>query len=413
MPMFISAFRFAFRSIASLAAMSRRLLLMLGACVALTGPSATDASGSSGGAVAFAEQPTGLAACDGVSSLAVGGVDAKLARGFNLPNWDPDYSGYKPDDSLLKQLNRLGFTHIRLPVNGERFMARFASRDQTATYMSALDAEVSRLSNMGYAVSVDMHPSGRFQHIHAAAPKEALSLLMEAWDLIAEAGEKWPKSEVYFELLNEPAADASIWWQQAQTLVTHLNDIATGRRLIVGPAIFQRVEVLAGSEPLKGEGLVYAVHYYDPMAFTHQAMTWMPGSSLAIISQMPFPGDASSPAVLKQAEKLKAAGMDDAAERIIASYKDGWNADRIATALAMVGDWSRRHQKPVIVNEFGTLTFDVDPHDRVNWLRAVRAGAEESCLGWTHWDFSDGFQMVNPETTLPDPLVLDALLPDL
>ena len=125
--MFISDFRFAFRSIASLAAMSRRLLLMLGACVALTGPSAADASGSSGEVVAFAEPPAGLAACDGVSSLAVGGVDAKLARGFNLPNWDPDYSGYKPDDSLLKQLNMLGFTHIRLPVNGERFMARFAS----------------------------------------------------------------------------------------------------------------------------------------------------------------------------------------------------------------------------------------------------------------------------------------------
>nr|WP_321981632.1 cellulase family glycosylhydrolase [uncultured Cohaesibacter sp.] len=407
------AIKKAFRSIAHLAHLAFpvcHMLAVLSAAFALLGlVAARDAKASD----IMVGQPTGLTACEGVSSLAVGGADAKLARGFNLPNWDPDYTGYKPDDSLLKQLHMLGFTHIRLPVNGERFMVRFASEQQAEAYMAALDAEVLRLSGMGYAVSIDIHPSGRFQRIHVSAPQDGLALLTEAWDRIAERSANWSRADVYFELLNEPAADASVWWQQAQTLVTHLNTIAPDRKLIIGPAIFQRVEVLAGSEPLEGEGLVYAVHYYDPMDFTHQGATWMQGSSLAIIGQMPFPGDASSPAVLKQVEKLKAAGMDEAAQRMLDSYRDGWDAKRISDAFAMVGDWSRRHQKPVIVNEFGTLTFDVDPHDRANWLRAVRAGAEENCLGWAHWDFSDGFQMVNPETTLPDPLVLDALLPDL
>ncbi|WP_319567253.1 glycoside hydrolase family 5 protein [Cohaesibacter marisflavi] len=406
------AIKKAFRPIAHLAHLAYpagHMLAVLSAAFALLGLVAAREANASDIMVG---QPIGLAACEGVSSLAVGGADAKLARGFNLPNWDPDYTGYKPDDSLLKQLHMLGFTHIRLPVNGEHFMARFASEQQSAVYMAALDAEVLRLSGMGYAVSIDIHPSGRFQHIHVSVPQDGLSLLTEAWNRIAERSASWSRSDVYFELLNEPAADASIWWQQAQTLVTHLNAIAPGRKLIIGPAIFQRVEVLAGSEPLEGEGLVYAVHYYDPMDFTHQGATWMQGSSLAIIGQMPFPGNASSPAVLKQVEKLKAAGMDEAAQTMLDSYRDGWDAKRISDAFAMVGDWSRRHQTPVIVNEFGTLTFDVDPHDRANWLRAVRAGAEENCLGWAHWDFSDGFQMVNPETTLPDPLVLDSLLPN-
>ncbi len=355
--------------------------------------------------------PAGLSNCQASFPLARDGADQKLARGFNLPNWDPAYSGYKPDDSLLGQLNALGFTHIRLPVPAERFMETFSTPEQISAYSAALDAEVTRLVGLDYAVSIDLHPSSPFQHLHMQQPEKGLALLLDAWDRIAALSVQWPRELVYFELLNEPAPSQSVWWPQAQKLVTHLNATEPGRKLVVGPAVFQRSEILAASEPLVGEGLVYAIHYYDPMVFTHQAMTWMPQSPLALISHVPFPADASSPLLIKQVEKLKAAGMSDAAERMLESYRDGWNAERIAAALAEVGKWSRDHKLPVIINEFGTLTFAVDPHARAEWLRAVRTAAEQNCLGWTHWDFSDGFMMVNPETTLPDPLVLDALLP--
>ena len=106
-----------------------------------------------------------------------------------------------------------------------------------------------------------------------------------------------------------------------------------------------------------------------------------------MIGQMPFPGDDKSPGLIAQVEKLKAAGMDEAAQGVQESYAKGWNADRIEASLASVGDWSNRHDAPVIVNEFGTLTFDVNPHDRANWLKAVRLGAESNCLGWAPLGF--------------------------
>ena len=311
-------------------------------------------------------KPAGLTECARKALLAPEGRDAKLARGFNLPNWTPDYSGYKPDDSLLAQLHQLGFTHIRLPITAERTMSKFASDAEISAYLKALDVEVTRLIGLGYVVSIDMHPSRAFQNLHIHAPGEGLAVLKQAWDRIAEFGKDWPVDAVYFELLNEPAPQQSVWWQHAQKLVKDLNEVSPGRRLIVGPAVFQRVEVLASAEPLQGEGLVYAIHYYDPMVFTHQAATWMEGSPLAVIGQMPFPGDDKSPGLIAQVEKLKAAGMDEAAQGVQESYAKGWNADRIEASLASVGDWSNRHDAPVIVNEFGTLTFDVNPHDRAN-----------------------------------------------
>ncbi len=91
------------------------------------------------------------------------------------------------------------------------------------------------------------------------------------------------------------------------------------------------------------------------------------------------------------------------------AYQVRWDPARIKTELATVAAWARDHKVAVLINEFGVLNFDVDPWARADWLRAVRNAAEHHCFGWTHWDFSDGFAVVDPRTTLPDPFILDAL----
>ena len=354
----------------------------------------------------------GLAHCADDHPLGKGGTHALLARGFNLPNWDPSYTGYKPDDSLLVHLRKEGFSHIRLPVDGEQLMRRFASANGIESFLDALDTEVLRLIGLGYAVSVDMHPKRRFQTLHRENPDLGYAALLEAWDRVAARARDWPVEMVYFELLNEPTPPQTIWWAQAQELVSYLNGRAPGRALVVGPAVFQRHEPLLSANPLVGKDLTYAIHYYDPFLFTHQAMTWRPGSFMEKIGQLPFPGDLKHPAVQKRLAAMWREGDEEAVKAIEQTYAEPWDAARIASVLAPVGAWAERHGVAVIVNEFGVLTFDVDPWARTDWLRAVRQGAEYHCLGWTHWDFSQGFAMVDPKTSLPDLFVLDALIGD-
>ena len=76
-----------------------------------------------------------------------------------------------------------------------------------------------------------------------------------------------------------------------------------------------------------------------------------------------------------------------------------------------MADWSQRTGQPVIVNEFGTLSFVAPRESRLAWLAAVGRQAEAHCIGWTHWDFQDGFGLMDPETGLPDRGVVDALAP--
>ena len=77
----------------------------------------------------------------------------------------------------------------------------------------------------------------------------------------------------------------------------------------------------------------------------------------------------------------------------------------------MMSAWSAKHSVPVIVNEFGVLSHVAPRQSRLTWLAAVRRHAEERCLGWTHWDFQDGFGLIDPATGMPDEGIIRALVP--
>lgn len=352
----------------------------------------------------------GLPHCGEHHAFSPTGSHARLARGFNLPNWAPSYQGYKPDDFLLRHLRAEGFGHVRLPVPAEKVMAHFTMPTERRDFLEALDAMVHRLVALDYAVSLDLHPSGPFAKMHKEEPEKAFAFLKEGWSFVVSHAADWSKSRVYFELLNEPSAEASLWWQQAQSLVTHLNRIDAGRNLIVGPATFQRYEPLLEKGSLRGKNLLYAIHYYDPFLFTHQAMTWAPGSYLGDLSFLPFPADINHHALQEQIDKFSKQGRPDVVKALREAYRTPWDETRIKATFARIGAWARKARVPVLVNEFGVLDFAVKRKDRMAWLRAVRQGAEEACLGWAHWDFSDGFAMIDPATTIPDPYVMDALL---
>nr|WP_319390612.1 cellulase family glycosylhydrolase [uncultured Cohaesibacter sp.] len=352
----------------------------------------------------------GLAQCPPDHPLSVNGSDRWLARGFNFPNWDPDHKGLDPDDEMLSDLFYRGFTHVRLPINAENVMAPFSSPTQMAAYITALDQAVKRLTRLGFAISVDMHPSGGvFSDLNRTNPELSFEVLKSAWDVLVANSADWPLDTVYFELLNEPVNHEE-WWQAAQTIVSHLNATAPGRKLIVGPGVWQRYEPLISSEPLKGENVIYAIHEYSPMVFTHQAMTWAEDSTLSLLANVPFPASIDHPAIQRQIADLEDSGNKDAANELRSAFQEPWNAERIAGIFRDTGKWAASHGVTVILNEYGVLNFAVKKVDRANWLRAVRKGAEDMCIGTTVWEYSDGFGIVDGETGQPFEYVMDALL---
>ena len=53
--------------------------------------------------------------------------------------------------------------------------------------------------------------------------------------------------------------------------------------------------------------------------------------------------------------------------------------------------WSKKHQRPIVINEFGVYTKHADKNDAMAWTAAVREAAEQRGFGWSLWDYLGDF----------------------
>lgn len=331
---------------------------------------------------------------------------AALSRGFNADGWINDAP---PGRALLQQLRKAGMSHVRLPVPAERVMPRFASKAERDETLRVLDKALKQLISLGYSTSVDLHPGERFNRMHKEDPDAALGEMQEAWSGLAGVIRSYPANRVFAELLNEPDVDADKWQTEVEALAVFVRRLLPATTLVVGPVNWQRADSLPRFRPLPDPDVVYAIHFYDPMVFTHQAH-WDAQDPLHDIVDLPYPINADDPKVrairqdLQERGATKALGMLDIA---IAAARDKPDADRwLAPALA----WQQQFARPIIVNEFGVLKAGAPRESRLRWLAEVTAYARDHCWGWAHWELAQGFGLVDNATGGPDPGVMRALL---
>jgi endoglucanase len=352
---------------------------------------------------------TPLPAADEGSTCAVANAfpNARLLgamrRGVNLPGWDSEDEARQPTAVQLQALRDKGFTHVRLLLDAARLEG-----DQRAAYLDEMFEQIVLLFSLDYAVSLDLHAGDVFRQ----DPVAAEARLAEIWRAVAQRARNLDPARLAVELLNEPQTDSATWWPAAGRLATEIRHMLPAHTIVVGPAGPQRHEELAGLEPLPDPNMVYAVHYYDPFAFTHQGADWGDADDpLRRLRDLPFPANADDPEMRAEIAQLKAAGHDRAAGALERSLETPWDEGAMKPAFDMMAAWSARHGRPVIVNEFGVLSYHAPRRSRLDWLAAVRSQAEARCIGWTHWDFQDGFGLIDPATGMPDAGVMEALVP--
>lgn len=353
---------------------------------------------------AWADNP----ACVAVEAFPNPEMLKSMRRGVNLPGWDSLDASERPTTAQLRALSDRGFTHIRLPLDEKRL-----SGSGSDAYLEQMFEQTILLLSLDYTVSLDLHAGGTIGAMSKENPQAAERHLGEVWQKIAMRVRTFDPAKVAVELLNEPDMASDLWWPVAERLSAEIRRLLPSTTIIVGPAGPQRHEALAGLQPLQDLNIVYAVHYYDPFVFTHQGADWGGADDpLSQLSGLPYPASLGNMAVQERMAALKAAGHDEAAETLRRSLEEPWDETAMTAAFDMMSGWSGRHSRPVVVNEFGVLSYHAPRQSRLDWLAAVRAAAEERCIGWTHWDFHDGFGLIDPGTGMPDPDILDALVPE-
>jgi endoglucanase len=332
-----------------------------------------------------------------------------LSRGVNLAGWMDGRASPAPPLALLRTLRKAGMTHVRLPVPAERLMRRFATERDQKEQLQAVDQVLTALISIGFLVSVDLHPGDQFSALHRDSPELSMSAMREAWSNLARIIKHHPPNSVFAELLNEPDIDAQRWQIEAEQLAKFVRQLLPFATLIVGPTNWQRADSLPNFRPLSDPNVVYAIHFYDPMVFTHQGH-WDPAEPLSSIRGLPFPVQPDNPAVKNIRQQLIAGGKQRALEELDGAIDQAGKGDVIGAQLEPAVAWQKQFSRPLIINEFGVLKAEAPAESRLRWLRSVVDFAEQHCWGWTHWELAQGFGLLDERSGKPDASVMRALL---
>lgn len=336
---------------------------------------------------------------------------ARLARGFNLPNWDAAEPERRPIGATLSALRERGFTHIRLPVFHAAFSAGDLGGAAAVAYLDASAKTIRDLNRLGFLVSVDLHPDQAMNALYRADPERGLARLTAIWRALAARLSGFGADDIALELLNEPDTDAETWKRHSTALAGLLRGLFPDHTIIFGPAGPQRFENLPELPDLNDANIVYAVHFYDPFLFTHQGADWLAADDpIRHFSDLPFPMAFEDKAVQWLYESLRSEGRHDAADTLRRELATPWGIHDISEAFVRMRDWSVAGARPVIINEFGVLADHAPRIARLTWLKTVSGEAEKNCFAWTHWDYSDGFGFVDATTQSPDEAILRMLL---
>jgi endoglucanase len=308
-------------------------------------------------------------------------------RGVNVPGWFDTPDGIAPDPAVLAELRRCGVASIRLPVDGELVLGGGAAM------LRHIRAAVSDLVEAGFAVLVDMHPSATLHAAFLRDPAAAGDRVEEAWTALRDVIADLPAGRVYPELLNEPPMEQGHWLALRDRLAETVRAACPDHAIVWGPTIDQGIWRLEATPPLADDNQIAAVHFYAPMAFTHQCQSWG-ASPLARIRHLPFPATRDTARMRERLLALRGSGEDVAAALLEEQLSIDWTAAAIRAEFDRAARWSQSSGCPVMLNEFGVLDFCVDAESRLAWVRAVRSAAEANGIGWAYWELDQGFGFI-------------------
>lgn len=335
----------------------------------------------------------------------------RVARGFNLPNWNAETASERPSITTLATLKSRGFSHIRLPVFHDSFTGDDLQSAEAQSYMRAIVDTVRTLVDLGYLVSIDLHPDGTFNATYRSAPEATLQRMIVIWEALSQSIAAFKPENVLVEVLNEPDTDAPTWQRHSAILLATIRRLLPHHTIVVGPFGPQRHESLFDITPAPDPNVIYAVHFYDPFIFTHQGASWLsPDDPIRDFQQLPFPMRFSDPTVQNAYRRLLSNGNERAAMKLKEALSEPWGFAEMDSVFDGLKNWSTKHARMIVVNEFGALSYHTPRISRLTWLKAVVERANARCIGWTHWDYSDGFGFVDAQSGSVDEAVLRMLV---
>jgi aryl-phospho-beta-D-glucosidase BglC (GH1 family) len=270
-----------------------------------------------------------------------------------------------------------GFDHVRLPLDWHiAFDQRMRPKEEI---LRLLDASVEGIAAAGLDLILDLHKCPGHDFFDGTVRDQAFFVdsghrrdCLRVWDHLAERYGSRPG--IMLELLNEPVApSAEVWNEVKDQLAAEVRRMAPRAKLVIGSNLWNSASQFEGLEPFDDDNVMYSVHVYNPILFTHQRAPWCLGAAFS--QSRSYPGTYTI--------------ADDGASRLPLDEAGPWDRDRLRRLLEPVLSFRERFSAQVVCTEFGVYMGGPDRDSRNNWIRDILRVLDERDIGWSYWNYKN------------------------
>lgn len=283
----------------------------------------------------------------------------ELQRGINLGGWlsQCDYSRDRMDTFItepdFKTIAGWGLDHVRLPVDCDIL--------ESGDGFRRIETAIERAGKYGLDLVLDLHKAPGYSFGEGSAARQGL---FTAEDFQAQFYEIWedlarrfgPYSErVAFELLNEVTDKevGPVWSRIARETIRRIRQYAPDTRIIVGSYWYNSAAAVPDLDPPYDDNIIYNMHCYEPMKFTHQCAPWC-----------------------------------DAVEqgKLCSFTESGVTEETFEKLFAPAIEKAKRESVPLYCGEYGVIE-NASPEDALEWYRRINAVFRSHGIGRAAWTY--------------------------
>ena len=283
--------------------------------------------------------------------------DFGFYRGVNLGGWlsQCDYSEDRLDNFITEKdigvIAGWGLDHIRIPID-YNVLERADGHDRIARAVewagkNGLKVVLDLHKTYGFSFDVGEKEDGFF--VNEAFQEKFYAL----WEKLAERF--YAPSDIAFELLNEVTDPGVIgaWNRIIAECIRRIRRLAPDTLILVGSYWNNSPEAVKDLDAPADDRVIYNMHCYDPLPFTHQGAFWVP--QLDINARVSFEEAGIT-------EKL---------------FEDNF-ASAIATA--------QERGTALYCGEYGVIE-NATPEDTVKWFKTINAVFEKHEIARSVWSY--------------------------
>lgn len=278
-----------------------------------------------------------------------------MTKGVNLSALEDRTKPHKflDKDQTYAEIFEKGFDHVRIPVD---FRLYCDENGITKAFYQRLDNIIRMANDNGLLVMLDFHG---WYDFNVSSGDDVL--FTKIWKDLAEHYKDYPKDRLFFELINEPHTteggdlDERNLWNLQNSVIGEIRKIDSLRTIVVAMPEWNGPWTLENYKNYNYDNLIFALHTYAPLDFTHQGQAW--------------------------------AGKGD----IKLSLTDEM-LQELYQQLESITRFTVLTNNKVILNEFGlTTTGHISDEDVDRYLSYIASYTKKRNIPWTYWAYSGSF----------------------